>query len=131
MKKIKPNSLESIILFSVYISAQDGNVSDQEIKELIIEAPVLKKLYFDIYGEYMDLDMLDLTSKVLSFLEPRSEYIGRSVSKTEESFFTKLITDPKIQDITLLVARHMASADGLHDLESSKFSFWSKKWITE
>ena len=57
MKKIKPNSLESIILFAVYISAQDGKVSDQEIKELIIEAPLLKKLYFDIYGEYMDLDM--------------------------------------------------------------------------
>ena len=33
MKKIKPNSLESIILFAVYVSAQDGKVSDQEIKK--------------------------------------------------------------------------------------------------
>ena len=131
MKKIKPNSLESIILFAVYISAQDGKVSDQEIKELIIEAPLLKKLYFDIYGEYMDLDMLDLTSKVVSFLEPRNKYIGQSVSKKEESLFTELLTDPKVQDIALLVGRHMASADGFHKLESSKFSYWLNRWVAQ
>ena len=34
MKLIKPNSLESIILFAVYVSAQDGKVSDEEIKSL-------------------------------------------------------------------------------------------------
>ena len=131
MKKIKPNSLESIILFAVYISAQDGKVSDQEIKELILEAPLLKKLYFDIYGEYMDLDMLDLTSKVVSFLEPRNKYIGQSVSKKEESLFSELLTDPKVQDIALLVGRHMASADGFHQLESSKFGYWLNRWVAQ
>ena len=129
MKKIKPNSLESIILFAVYVSAQDGKVSDQEIKELIIEAPLLKKLYFDIYGEYIDLDMLDLISNVVSILEPRENYIGKSVSKREKILFEDLITDPKIQDIALLVGRHVASADGFHSLESSKYDYWSKRWI--
>jgi hypothetical protein len=129
MKKIKPNSLESIILFAVYVSAQDGTVSDQEIKELIIEAPLLKKLYFDIYGEYIDLDMMDLTSNVVGILEPRTEYTGKSISNTEKKLFETLITDPKIQDIALLVGRHMASADGFHVLESSKYEYWSNRWI--
>jgi len=129
MKKIKPNSLESIILFAVYVSAQDGKVSDQEIKELIIEAPLLKKLYFDIYGEYIDLDMMDLTSNVVGILEPRTEYIGKSISNKEKILFETLLTDPKIQDIALLVGRHMASADGFHAFESSKHDYWSKRWM--
>jgi|TARA_B110000008_G_C16846566_1_gene514961 hypothetical protein len=130
MKLIKPNSLESIILFAVYVSAQDGKVSDEEIKELILEAPLLKKLYFDIYGEFIDLDMLDLTSKVVSFLEPREKYIGKSISAKEKELFKELITDPTIQDIALLAGRHMASADGFHELELSKFDYWSNEWMT-
>ena len=129
MKKIKPNSLESIILFAVYISAQDGKVSDEEIKELIIEAPLLRKLYLDIYGEYIDLDMLDLTAKVVDLLEPRSHFTGDKISNKEKSLFEDLITDPRIQDVALLVGRHMASADGFHSSESFKYDFWSKRWI--
>ena len=129
MKKIKPNSLESIILFAVYISAQDGKVSDEEIKELIIEAPLLRKLYLDIYGEYIDLDMIDLTTKVVNLLEPRSHFTGKKISDKEISLFENLITDSRIKDVALLVGRHMASADGFHSYESFKYDFWSKRWI--
>tara|TARA_Y100001958_G_C21097475_1_gene448541 strand:- start:263 stop:655 length:393 start_codon:yes stop_codon:yes gene_type:complete len=129
MKKIKPNSLESIILFAIYISAQDGKVSDEEIKELIIEVPLLRKLYLDIYGEYIDLDMLDLTAKVINLLEPRRHFTGDKISNKEKSLFENLITDPRIQDVALLVSRHMATADGFHSSEFSKHDFWSKRWI--
>ena len=128
-EKIKPNSLESIILFAVYISAQDGRVSDEEIKELIVEAPLLRKLYLDIYGEYIDLDMLDLTARVVNLLEPRDHFTGDKISDKEQSLFENLITDPRIQDVALLVGRHMASADGFHSSESFKYDFWSKRWI--
>ena len=129
MKKIKPNSLESIILFAVYVSAQDGTVSDEEIKELIIEAPLLRKLYLDIYGEYIDLDMLDLTAKVISLLEPRRQFTGQSISNKEKLLFENLITDPKAQDVALLIGRHMASADGFHSSESFKYDYWSERWM--
>jgi len=38
------------------------------------------------------------------------------------------LTDPKLQDVALLSARHAASADGLHELEGKKFNYWSKAW---
>ena len=50
------------------------------------------------------------------------------LSKLENDTFSTLITDPKLQDISLLFARHAASADGLHALEEKKFDYWAKKW---
>ena len=129
MIKINPNSLESIVLFAVYISAQDGEVSTEEVKELVMEAPMLKKLYFDLYGEYMDMDMMELVDKVLVYLNSIENMASQTITKGEKDLFTGLITDPKIQDIALIVGRHMASADGLHNLESRKFKFWSSRWV--
>ena len=57
MKTIEPNSLEAVVLFILYICAQDGNISDEELNELAAELPVLKKLYFDFYGEFIDFDL--------------------------------------------------------------------------
>jgi len=130
MIKIIPNSVESIILFSIYISAQDGEVSKEEIKELLIEAPLLKKLYFDLYGEYMDLSMMSLIDEVISYLKSKEELAGSLVTEDEEDLFDNLITDPKVQDIALIIGRHIASADGFHSSESNKFKFWSKRWMT-
>ena len=129
MIKIKPNSLESIILFAIYISAQDGEVSKEEVKELIMEAPLLKKLYFDLYGEYMDLDMMELIDQVTIYLNSQEKLANQSISKNEKLLFDNLITDPKIKDISLIVGRHVASADGFHKFESKKFNYWSKRWI--
>ena len=87
MIKIVPNSVESIILFSIYVSAQDGEVSKEEIKELLIEAPLLKKLYFDLYGEYMDLSMMNLIDEVLLYLKSKDSFIITSI-ETENSSIT-------------------------------------------
>ena len=32
MKTIEPNSLEAVVLFILYICAQDGNISDEELE---------------------------------------------------------------------------------------------------
>ena len=56
MKKIKPNSLESVIFFTLYICGQDNLVAEEELEQLSIEIPMLQKLYLDIYGEYMNED---------------------------------------------------------------------------
>ena len=57
MKKVKPNSIEAVVLFILYICLQDGKITNKEVKELAITAPVLQKMYFDIFGEFIHLDL--------------------------------------------------------------------------
>jgi hypothetical protein len=54
--------------------------------------------------------------------------ISKTISKKEKDFFSKLLTDPKIQDIAMLTARHSAAADGFHRLEKKKYDYWLKAW---
>jgi hypothetical protein len=43
--------------------------------------------------------------------------------------FNKLLTDPKIQDISLLASSHAASADGFHKNEKVKYKYWLSEWL--
>ena len=61
MNKIQPNSLEAVILFTLYICAQDSVIADEELDQLSLELPILQKLYFDIYGEYIEEDFKKMT----------------------------------------------------------------------
>ena len=130
MNKIKPNSLESVIFFTLYICGQDNLVAEEELEQLSIEIPMLQKLYLDIYGEYMNEDFEVVVKKISKKLSEVNYYSGKSVTKTEKEIFSKLITDPKVQDIALIASRHAASADGFHKLENKKYTFWYKKWCT-
>ena len=128
MKKIKPNSLDSVIYFTLYICAQDNLIAKEELDQLNIEIPLLQKLYLDLYGEYINKDFEVIIKKISKELLKANYYIGKKITKLEKDVFSKLITDPKIQDISLIVARHAASADGFHQLENSKYSYWSQQW---
>ena len=64
MIKIKPNSIESVILFILYICMQDGKFSKQESEELIATAPLIQKMYFDFFGEYIPQDLNLLIASV-------------------------------------------------------------------
>ena len=64
MIKIKPNSIESVILFILYICMQDGKFSKQESEELIATAPLIQKMYFDFFGEYIPEDLNLLIASV-------------------------------------------------------------------
>ena len=130
MNKIKPNSLESVIFFTLYICGQDNLVAKEELEQLSIEIPMLQKLYLDIYGEYMNEDFEVVVKKIYKKLSKVNYYSGKAVTKTEKEIFSKLITDPKVQDIALIASRHAASADGFHKLENKKYTFWYKKWCT-
>jgi len=57
MNDFKPNSIEAVIVFILYICIQDGKISKEESKELIITAPLIQKMYLDIFGEYIPLDL--------------------------------------------------------------------------
>ena len=64
MKKIKKNSIESVILFTLYICAQDDVIAEEEIEELVAEAPILKKLYLDMYGELINQDLTEVIQNI-------------------------------------------------------------------
>ena len=53
---------------------------------------------------------------------------SKTIIEKEKVFISNLLTDPKIQDIAILAARHSASADGFHKLEKKKFDYWLEAW---
>ena len=128
MNKFEPNSIESIIFFILYICAQDGVISEEEKEELIAEIPLLKKLYLDFYGEYIDIDLKSIFLTCNELLKPSNKLTTPKVTKEEKILFNKLITDPTVQDFALLSSRLAASIDKLHNRERLKFLFWSKEW---
>jgi uncharacterized protein (DUF1015 family) len=128
MNKIEINSIESVIFFTLYICAQDEIIADEEIAQLAAEIPILQKLYLDIYGELINEDLSLLIKDIAKKLRPREKFIGKQITEIEKNTFSKLITDPKIQDIALLISRHAASADGFHKNEGHKFNYWSNAW---
>ena len=128
MNKIQINSIEAVILFILYICAQDDVIAEEELELLALELPLLQKLYLDMYGEFLDEDLTLLTKAMANKIVAEHKFIGSKISSEEKALFTKLLTDPKLQDVALISARHAASADGLHKLESKKFEYWLKIW---
>ena len=128
MKTIEPNSLEAVVLFTLYICAQDGNISDEELAELSAELPVLKKLYFDFYGEFIDFDLKQVPSDLYELMQPISQLTKAKVTNEESTLIESLLTDPKVQDVALLAARSAASIDSLQKQEEAKYNYWFKAW---
>tara|TARA_B100001115_G_scaffold57854_1_gene42836 strand:+ start:563 stop:955 length:393 start_codon:yes stop_codon:yes gene_type:complete len=128
MNRIKPNSIEAVMFFALYICAQDKKIAKEEKKELILDIQVIRKLYFDMYGEFIDDDFQETIYSINVDDETIKPFISKSLSKKEKDFVSNLLTDPKIQDIAILAARHAAAADGFHKLEKKKFDYWLKAW---
>ena len=128
MNRIKPNSIEAVMFFALYVCAQDKKIAKEEKKELILDIQIIRKLYFDIYGEFIDDDFQETINSINVDDETIKPFISKSLSKKEKDFVSNLLTDPKIQDIAILAARHAAAADGFHKLEKKKFDYWLKAW---
>ena len=128
MNRIKPNSIEAVMFFALYICAQDKKIAKEEKKELILDIQVIRKLYFDMYGEFIDDDFQETINSINVDDETIKPFISKSPSKKERDFVSNLLTDPKIQDIAILAARHAAAADGFHKLEKKKFDYWLEAW---
>tara|TARA_B100000941_G_scaffold113424_1_gene79703 strand:- start:81 stop:512 length:432 start_codon:yes stop_codon:yes gene_type:complete len=128
MNKIKPNSIEAVMFFALYICAQDKKIAKEEKNELILDIQVIRKLYFDIYGEFIDDSFKEVINSVNINDESIKPLISDKLSKKERDVVSNLLTDPKIQDIAILAARHAAAADGFHRLEKKKFDYWVKAW---
>ena len=129
MQKIEPNSIEAVVLFILYICLQDGKISDKEVKELIVTLPIIQKMYLDIFGEYIHLELEEMIDQTFDLLLPKQKvFSGEKISDKEKDFFCNLLTNYTTQDIALLASRAAASADGLHRFENRKFQYWSNRW---
>ena len=128
MKTIEPNSLEAVVLFTLYICAQDGNISDEELAELAAELPVLKKLYFDFNGEFIDFELHQVLADLHELMQPINQLTSAKGTNKETTLIESLLTDPKAQDVALLAARSAASIDSLHEKEEAKYNYWAKSW---
>jgi len=126
--KIEANSLDAVCLFVLYICLQDEEISDLELKGLLQDIPVLKDLYFQLYGEYSSLHIEEITFEVHNLLKPRDKFINSQTSEYEIKLFDNLISDQKMRDISVLVANSAASQDGLHKLEKNKIDYWIIRW---
>ena len=128
MNKIKPNSIEAVIYFVLYICAQDEMISEKELEEFSADIPILEKLYFDIYGELITGDLKNTILETANQLISSQSFLSQKVTSLEEKTISNLISDPKLQDIAILASRHAASADGFHVNEKKKYDFWLKNW---
>ena len=70
----------------------------------------------------------EIINSINIYDERIKKFISKNVNKKEKRFISGLLSDPKIQDIAILAARHSASADGFHILEKKKFDYWVKFW---
>lgn len=128
MNKIKPNSIEAVIYFVLYICAQDEMISEKELEEFSSDIPILEKLYFDIYGELITGDLKNTILETANQLINSQSFLSEKVTSKEKKTISNLISDPKLQDIAILASRHAASADGFHVNEKKKYDFWLKNW---
>ena len=128
MNKIKPNSIEAVIYFVLYICAQDEMISEKELEEFSADIPILEKLYFDIYGELITSDLKNSILETANKLINSQSFLSKKVTSSEKKTISNLISDPKLQDIAILASRHAASADGFHVNEKKKYDYWLEKW---
>jgi len=129
MKKIKPNSIEAVFYFALYICMQDGKFSSKEKEQLFLDMPIVKKLYLDLYGELLYDNFKSLCNNFFLDYEIDASFVGSEIIDTEASYINSIIDDPSLRDIAMMVARNAAAADGLQLEEQSKYQYWYDYWI--
>ena len=95
MNKIKPNSIEAVIYFVLYICAQDEMISEKELEEFSADIPILEKLYFDIYGELITGDLKNTILETANQLINSQSFLSEKVTSLEEETISNLNSDPK------------------------------------
>ena len=124
MKKIKPNSIEAVFYFALYICMQDGKFSSEEKEQLFLDMPIVKKLYLDLYGELLYDNFKSIASDFFLKNEIDESFLGSEINDAEISYINSIINDPSLRDIAMIVARNAAAADGLQLKEQSKYQYW-------
>ena len=128
MNKITSNSFESVLFFVIYICFQDGKLSKEEVAELSLQSMVLKKFYFECFGEICDLEIESLAYEMRQELEDKYNVFSTEPTDVEVEHINTLITDIRLRDIALMCAKLSAAEDGFNELEEAKWNYWFKRW---
>ena len=80
MNKIQINSIEAVILFILYICAQDDVIAEEALEQLALELPLLQKLYLDMYGEFLDEDLTLLTKAMAKKIVAEHKFIETNIT---------------------------------------------------
>ena len=104
MTNIKPNSIEAVMFFALYICAQDKKIAKEEKKELILDIQVMRKLYFDIYGEFIDDNFKEVINSI--DIDDRS---NRAFNFHKNTLFVlkELLESVGVNHPTELIRRHI------------------------
>ena len=111
MNKIKPNSIEAVVYFVLYICAQDEMISEEEVDEFSADIPILEKLYFDIYGELITSDLKH------SIRENTRKLNSENTTNLEQEAINPIIDSLKNQ---LLMVKQLVNAQYKHRINSKK-----------
>lgn len=125
---IKPNSIEAIIYFALYICGQDKEISKIELIEMIESSKIVANLNTDDVDYFNSLDIDELVNNMTKEILSKRNWLGKVVFNDEKKYIHSILDVPNRIELALRVARIAASIDGLHERESHKFSFWLEEW---
>ena len=125
-KDIKPNSIEAIICFVLYICAQDKIISSDELNSLGIKISDIVNNDVIISSKLSRTEMQECIKSLNIEISKNTSWMDRKINLVEEGFFSSLLSDNNYIDLALRTARIVAASDGFHRSEKAKFDKWVK-----
>ena len=126
IEDIRPNSVEAVAFFVLYICAQDKVISDEERNTLI------KFSKYEIINNLKDYQYkkegLEKIILRISDLIIKSKFLHKYTSKEEKALVNHLINDVDVIKVALRISRVAATADEFSDREKIKFKYWIDNW---
>ena len=127
IEDIKPNSIDAIICFGLYICAQDKVISEQEKISLVNLTLDASQNEYKDYG-FANKEKLKNHINEISKVIMNSSWLHKYTSKDEKKIVNDLINDIDTIKIALRVSRIAASADDFSEREHVKFKYWIDYW---
>lgn len=126
IEDIKPNSIEAIICFVLYICAQDKEISEHERVDVSSKILNLAKMDSEINTNMHQNELEIFISEAHDYFLSKLDWQNKKMTKEEMEFFEKNISEEDSSRLALRIARICASTDGFHKKENAKFLKWSK-----
>ena len=125
---IERNTLGAVILFAIYVSAQDKIISDTEFESIKEKVNSIKYGNLDLFGSIERSDLRELITLSAKKINNTPSWLTKRFSKDERNYFKEILSEKYFIDMALIVARLCASSDGFHQREKHKYNLWLKEW---
>jgi hypothetical protein len=125
---IKPNSINAVIYFTLYICAQDKEISETEHVKLIDSTKMVMAMNAADFSDLQGSNIEDIVNEVSIDILGKKNWLTKKLLNDEKKFIHYILNDPIQVELALRVARIAASIDGLHENEGYKYSIWADEW---